>query len=356
MSAEQAVTNTLNAISSADGSLSDVIQAHLDDLTKPQGSLGRLEAIAMVYCRARGTATPTCERKRVVAFAADHGVVAEGVSAFPAEVTPQMVMNMLSGGAAINVLTRHAGAELRVVDIGVNDPLEAADDTLYRRKVRPGTANIAQGPAMTEDEMLQAVSVGIDISCQAATDRVDLLGSGEMGIGNTTASTALFSVLLDLPVEEITGRGTGIDDSALAHKIEIIKRAIDANRAKLDTPLGALAAVGGLEIAGICGLVLGAAANRIPMVVDGFISTAGALCAIKAKPEVADYLFFSHRSNEQGHRRVLDAMNVDPILDLDLRLGEGTGAALAMPIIEAAIKTYNEMATFSGAGVSNRDE
>ena len=178
---------------------------------------------------------------------------------------------------------------------------------------------------------------------------------GDMGIGNTTASTALFSVLLDLPVEDITGRGTGIDDTALAHKIDVIKKSIATNSAHLGRPLGALAAVGGLEIAGICGLVLGAAANRIPLVVDGFISTAGALCAMKAKPEVADYLMFSHRSNEQGHRRVLEAMDVEPILNLDLRLGEGTGAALAMPIIEAAIKTYNEMATFSGAGVSNRE-
>jgi nicotinate-nucleotide--dimethylbenzimidazole phosphoribosyltransferase len=183
---------------------------------------------------------------------------------------------------------------------------------------------------------------------------VDLLASGEMGIGNTTASTALFAVLLDLPVEAITGRGTGIDDRALAHKIDVIKQAIATNRPLLGSPLGALAAVGGLEIAGICGLILGAAAHRIPLVVDGFISTAGALCAIKTNPEVAGYLMFSHRSNEQGHRRVLEAMDVEPILDLDLRLGEGTGAALAIPIIEAAIRVYNEMATFSGAGVSHR--
>jgi nicotinate-nucleotide--dimethylbenzimidazole phosphoribosyltransferase len=355
MNAEQTVTDTLAAITPIDTSVSDAVQAHLDDLTKPQGSLGRLESIAMAYCLARGTAQPVCERKRVVAFAADHGVTAEGVSAFPAEVTPQMVMNMLAGGAAINVLTRHAGTELKVVDIGVNDPLDAAGDQLCRLKVRSGTANMAHGQAMTESEMNQAVCAGIEIANQAAADGVDLLASGEMGIGNTTASTALFSVLLDLPVEDITGRGTGIDDSALAHKVDVIKRAIEVNREHLNSPLGALAAIGGLEIAGICGLVLGAAAKRIPLVVDGFISTAGALCAIKAKPEVSDYLFFSHRSNEQGHRRVLEAMAVEPILDLDLRLGEGTGAALAIPIIEAAIKTYNDMATFSGAGVSNRE-
>jgi nicotinate-nucleotide--dimethylbenzimidazole phosphoribosyltransferase len=356
MNAEQTVTNTLNSITPVNTSVTDAVQAHLDDLTKPQGSLGRLEAIAMAYCRARGTAAPACQRKRVVAFAADHGVTAEGVSAFPAEVTPQMVMNMLAGGAAINVLTRHAGAELRVVDIGVNDPLEAAGDTLCRHKVRSGTANMAQGPAMTTDEMYEAVAVGIDMASQAAADQVDLLASGEMGIGNTTASTALFSVLLELPVEAITGRGTGIDDAALAHKIDVIKQAIETNRPLLHSPLGTLAAIGGLEIAGICGLILGSAAHRIPVVVDGFISTAGALCATTVKPEVADYLMFSHRSNEQGHRRVLEAMGVAPILNLDLRLGEGTGAALAMPIIEAAINTYNEMATFSGAGVSSRDE
>ncbi len=355
MNAKQTATKMLNAILPVDTSLSDVVQAHLDDLTKPQGSLGRLESIAMAYCLARGTAAPTCKRKRVVAFAADHGVTAEGVSAFPSEVTPQMVMNMLAGGAAINVLTQHTDAELKIVDIGVNDTLEAAGDQLCRYKVRFGTANMTQGPAMTEAEMYEAVAVGIEMADAAAGDQVDLLASGEMGIGNTTAATALFSVLLDLPVEEITGRGTGIDDNALAHKIEVIKRAIAVNKAQLDSPLGTLAAVGGLEIGGICGLALGAAAHRIPLVVDGFISTAGALCAIKAKPEAAGYLFFSHRSNEQGHRRVLEAMNVDPILDLDLRLGEGTGAALAMPIIEAAIRTYNEMATFSGAGVSNRE-
>ncbi len=355
MNARHTVTDTLGAITPVDASLSTTIQAHLDDLTKPQGSLGRLESIAMAYCLARGTTHPVCTRKRVIAFAADHGVTAEGVSAFPAEVTPQMVMNMLAGGAAINVLTRHAGTELRVVDIGVNDPLAAAGESLCRHKVCPGTANMAKGPAMTKAEMYQAVAVGIDMASQAAADGVDLLASGEMGIGNTTASTALFSVLLELPVEAITGRGTGIDDGALAHKIDVIKQAIDINKEHLDSPLAALAAVGGLEIAGICGLILGAAAHRIPLVVDGFISTAGALCAIKAKPDVADYLMFSHRSNEQGHRRVLDAMGVDPILDLDLRLGEGTGAALAIPIIEAAIKVYNEMATFSGAGVSNRE-
>ncbi len=356
MTPEHAVNDTLNAIVPVDTSVTDAVQAHLDDLTKPQGSLGHLEAIAMAYCRARGTTAPACHRKRIIAFAADHGVTAEGVSAFPAEVTPQMVMNMLAGGAAINVLARHAGADLRVVDIGVNDPLDSADSTLCRYKVRNGTANIAQGPAMTEEEMYRAVAVGTDMATQAASEGIDLLGSGEMGIGNTTASTALFSVLLDLPVDAITGRGTGINTAAVAHKAEVIQRAIDTNRDRLTSPLSTLAAIGGLEIAGICGLALGAAAQRIPLVVDGFISTAGALCAIKAKPEVAGYLMFSHRSNEQGHRSILEAMNVEPILDLDLRLGEGTGAALAMPIIEAALKVYNEMATFSGAGVSNRDD
>jgi nicotinate-nucleotide--dimethylbenzimidazole phosphoribosyltransferase len=355
MNDQQTVIDTLHAINPVDRSVTAAVQAHLDDLTKPRGSLGRLESIVMACCQARGAVKPTCARKRIVAFAADHGVTAEGVSAFPAAVTAQMVMNMLAGGAAINVLARHAGAELRVVDIGVNDPLAAAGGDLCRHKVRPGTGNIARGPAMSMAEMRQAVAVGIGMAAQAADEGVDLLGTGEMGIGNTTASTALFSVLLQLPVEEITGRGTGIDDAALAHKIAVIQQAIGTNTDRLGHPLATLAALGGLEIAGICGLIFGAAARRIPVVVDGFISTAGALCAIKAEPNVTGYLMFSHRSNEQGHRKVLDAMGMNPILDLDLRLGEGTGAALAMTLVEAAIRTYNEMATFSGAGVSNRE-
>lgn len=351
------MTDTLNrtiaSIRPVDTSLKPDIQAHLDDLTKPPGSLGRLEEIAMQYCLIRKTREPVITGKQIFCFGGDHGVAAEGVSAYPKEVTPQMVMNMAGGGAAINVLARHAGAELTVVDIGVDDDLEGLEG-LCRKKVRAGTDNIAKGPAMTVEEATQAVDVGIELA-EAAADNVSLLGTGDMGIANTTPSTALFASFLGLPPEEISGRGTGIDDEGLQNKIAVINRALEVNRRMCTNPLCTLAALGGLEIAGICGLVLGGAARGIPVVVDGFISTAGALAAIEMNENVRDYLFFSHISQEKGHTVVMQELGARPILELDLRLGEGTGAALAMTIIEAAIRIYNEMATFSSAGVSGRE-
>jgi nicotinate-nucleotide--dimethylbenzimidazole phosphoribosyltransferase len=346
---------TIDAIAPVTNNLDDAIKAHLDDLTKPQGSLGTLESIAAAYCAARGTSTPEIPKKRIVCFGGDHGVVAEGISAFPPEVTPQMVMNMLGGGAAINVLTRHANCDLQVVDIGVNDPLDAAPDTLKRFKVRSGTDNIAVGPAMSEDEARKALEVGITLADESAGDGITLLGTGDMGIGNTTPSTALYCAILGCEAMDITGRGTGLNDEGVNRKAAVINQALDTNKERLTSPLATLAAVGGLEIAGIAGLILGGAAKRIPIVVDGFISTAGAVVAMAMCPAVKDYLFFSHMSREQGHARILDKLKASPILDLGLRLGEGTGGALAMPIIDAAIKIYNEMATFSGAGVSNAD-
>ncbi len=331
------------------------IQEHLDDLTKPPGSLGRLEELAARYCLIRGTTKPGLPRKRIYCFAGDHGVAAEGVSAFPQEVTPQMVLNMLAGGAAINVLARHAGAELQVVDMGVADALTDAPSSLVRRRVGPGTANMAKGPAMTMGQMEAAVMAGVDLACTAADDGVELLGTGEMGIANTTPATALFVAYLGCEAQDMTGRGTGIDDARLLHKTAVIERALAVNRENLGSPEGILAAVGGYEIAGICGLVLGAAKCRIPVVVDGFISTAGALAACRMCPAAADYLFFSHCSHEQGHRKALGEMNARPLLDLNMRLGEGTGAALAMTLIDASIRIYNEMATFSSAGVSGEE-
>lgn len=352
MTSLHTVTETITPI---DRGIEPDIQAHLDDLTKPQGSLGRLEELARRYCLIRGTAKPVMGKKRIYCFAGDHGVAAEGVSAFPAEVTPQMVRNMLAGGAAINVLARHVDAELVVVDMGVNDLLEGAEG-LCRRKVRPGTANIATGPAMSMDEASTAVLSGIELAGNAADDGVTLLGTGEMGIANTTPATALLSAYLDSPVESITGRGTGIDDKTLSHKTQVIQTALDVNRGLLTDPLAILAAVGGFEIAGICGLALGAAQHGLPVVVDGFISTAGAVAACAMNNDVRDYLYFSHMSQEQGHRCILDKLDARPALDLDMRLGEGTGAALAMSIIEAAVKLYNEMATFSSASVSDKDD
>ncbi|NMW18977.1 MAG: nicotinate-nucleotide--dimethylbenzimidazole phosphoribosyltransferase [Chlorobiaceae bacterium] len=345
----------MNRIEPVDRSLSAAAQAHLDDLTKPQGSLGRLEEIALKYVLATGLLTPVLSKKKICCFAADHGVAAEGVSAFPAEVTPQMVYNMLNGGAAINVLTRHAGADLDVVDMGVNHDFPDLPG-LVKRKVKPGSANITIGPAMSEEDALQAVLSGAGLAVEAYKAGYHILGTGEMGIANTTPATALYSVMLDVPVESITGRGTGIDDERLKHKIGIIKKAIEVNASRSTTPFGALAALGGYEIAAIAGFVLGAASCRVPVVVDGFISSSGAVVALKLCPAVEDYLFFSHLSNEQGHRVVMLKLGARPILDLDLRLGEGTGAALSMQLIEGALKIYNEMATFSGAQVSEKSE
>jgi nicotinate-nucleotide--dimethylbenzimidazole phosphoribosyltransferase len=344
----------LASIRPVDMSLVPTVQARLDDLTKPQGSLGRLEEIAMKYSVATGTPEPVLKKKKVFCFASDHGVAAEGVSAFPAEVTPQMVYNMLGGGAAISVLARHAGADLEVVDMGVNH--DFPDHPLLRRgKIRYGTSNLAHGPAMTVEETLQAIMVGADLAIEAKRQGYDLLATGELGIANTTPATALYAALLGLPVESITGRGTGLDDAGVARKAAVIARGLEANRAALTTPLETLAALGGFEIAGICGLILGAASVGLPVVVDGFISSSAAVAAIKLSCKAGDYLFFSHISNEQGHRTVMKSLGALPILDLDLRLGEGTGAALAMQVIEGAVKIYNEMATFSSARVSGKN-
>jgi nicotinate-nucleotide--dimethylbenzimidazole phosphoribosyltransferase len=350
----QTLEQTMKTIQPLDTALTPRVQAHLDDLTKPQGSLGRLEELAMRYCLIQGTPRPRLGAKRICCFAGDHGVAAEGVSAFPKEVTPQMVFNMLAGGAAINVLTRHVNAELVVVDMGVAAPMENAPG-LCQRKIRSGTDNIAVGPAMTVAEAGAALAVGIELAAAAAREGVTMLGTGDMGIANTTPATALLAAYLGCPVEDITGRGTGIDGKTLAHKIEVIQRALAVNRARLSDPLGTLAALGGFEIAGIAGLVLGGAAHRLPVVVDGFISTAGAVAACAICPAAREYVIFSHLSQERGHRVIMEALKARPVLDLDMRLGEGTGGALAMSIIEAAVKIYNEMATFSGAGVSNKE-
>lgn len=345
---------TLLSIAPVDRGLEAPVRAHLDDLTKPPGSLGKLEQIALQYCLVQNTVKPTLGKKRICCFAGDHGVADEGVSAYPREVTPQMVRNMLAGGAAINVLSRHAGADLVVVDVGVADPLDGAAG-LCRRKVRGGTGNIAKGPAMSVTEAVAAIGVGIELAAEAQCNGVTLLGTGEMGIANTTPAAALMSAFLDCPPDVIAGHGTGVDDARFRHKIGVIRRALAANRDCMGTPLQTLAALGGFEIAAICGLILGAAQRRIPVVVDGFISSAGACAAVMLQPPVRDYLFFSHRSAERGHAEFFRRFAADPILSLDMRLGEGTGAALAMPVIEGAVKVYNEMATFSAAGVSGKE-
>jgi nicotinate-nucleotide--dimethylbenzimidazole phosphoribosyltransferase len=323
-------------------------------LTKPTGSLGRLEEIAVRMAGITRNVQPVIKRKAVIVMAADHGVTVEGVSAYPAAVTPQMVLNFVYGGAAINALARQADAEVVVVDVGV--AAELSHPRILARKVAYGTANMLHGPAMTRAQALQALEVGIDVCEALLTQGVDMVVAGEMGIGNTTAASAVVSCLSSVPVRQVTGRGTGLNDMQLAHKIDVIERAILQNSPDTADPLDVLAKVGGLEIAGLVGLVLAAASCRIPVVIDGFISGAAALVAFRMNPLVGDYCFAGHVSVERGHQVILEQMKLVPLLDLQLRLGEGTGAVLALHIIEGALRTHREMVTFAEAGVSNREE
>ena len=330
-------------------------QRRLDNLTKPKGSLGRLEEIACRLAAITGKAYPTFTQKRIITIAADHGVAVEGVSAYPQEVTAQMVKNFLSGGAAINVLGRHVGAEVVVVDLGVAVDLEPHPN-LVSRKIDFGTRNMAHEPAMSREQAIVAIEAGIEIAEEEIESGTNLIGTGEMGIGNTTPSSAITAVFTGASVAQVTGRGTGIDDTTLQRKIDVIQRAIDLHHPDPSDPIDVLAKVGGFEIGGIADVILVSAAHRVPILVDGFISTAGALIAVGLQPDVRGYLISAHRSAEIGHVFALDFLGLEPILDLDLRLGEGTGAALAMPIIEASAKILNEMASFDEAGVSKKKE
>lgn len=332
-----------------------IAQKHLDRLTKPPGSLGRLEELAAWYVHVTGKFPPRSPKKVIVTFAADHGVAEEGVSAYPRAVTAQMVYNFLRGGAAINVLARHVGAEVRVVDIGVDHEFDSMPG-LIRRKIMPGTRNIARGPAMTREQAMAAMQVGIELAQALAREGADIIGTGDMGIANTTPSSAITSVMTGKPVSEVIGRGTGIGDQMLKHKQVVIEQAIRITLPDPKDPLGVLRKVGGLEIAGITGLILGAAVHRIPVVVDGFISTAAALIATGLQPVVKEYLLLAHYSAEPGHRAAVAWLGLQPVFDLGMRLGEGTGAALAIGLVEASLKMINEMATFEEAGVSGTDK
>ena len=325
------------------------IQARIDRQAKPIGSLGRLEEFARRYVAITGR--EEIRGKRVYTFAGDHGVVAEGVSAFPQSVTPQMVYNFVDGGASINALARHAGAEVQVVDMGVAVDFEDLPG-LIRRKVAKGTANFTQGPAMSREQALQSLAAGVEMAARAKADGIDLVGTGDMGIGNTTPSAAIAACFCNLLPVQVTHRGTGIDDQALARKISVVARGLELNRPDPQDPVDVLAKVGGFEIGGIAGLVLGCAAERIPVVIDGFISTAGALIASELHPRVRDYIFAAHQSVEIGHRHMLARIGQQPMLDLDLRLGEGTGGALAMNLIEGSLRVLREVLTFDEAGVS----
>lgn len=333
----------------------DRAEARLDELTKPPRSLGRLEWIAARLCAIQETVTPRVVPRRIVVFAADHGVTEEGVSAYPSAVTAQMVGNFLRGGAAINVLARAAAADVCVVDVGVAGDIDASGQAaaFVSRRVRPGTRNMTKGPAMSEDELASALRVGLDIADGAARDGVAVIACGDMGIGNTTAASAMTEAFLGVAAAQVTGPGTGIDGEMLARKIDVVRRALAANQPGHD-PLAILRTVGGLEIAAIAGAYVGAAAHRMAIVGDGFIATAAALVAASICPPFLDCWFAGHRSSEPGHMLQLGFLRQRPLLDLEMRLGEGTGAALAMSLFGAAAAVMNEMATFDSAGVAGR--
>ena len=354
-----ALQEAIAAVGPLDAPAMAAAQAHMDGLTKPPGSLGRLEELAVQLAGIRGQEALGVRRRTIVVVAADHGIASRGVSAYPPEVTAQMVANYLAGGAAINVLAGLAAADVLIVDAGVGTAIPrptsdgASSTRLLSAPIRAGTADMSVGPAMTPAEAMAAIDLGLAIARDLAIAGTDVIGLGEMGIGNTTAASAIVAVLLGVPVAAVTGRGTGIDDDALESKVALIERAIAVNRPGPD-PLGVLAALGGLEIATLAGLILGGAAAQIPVILDGFITGAAALVATCLCPALPPRLIASHRSVEPGHAAILERLGLRPLLELDLRLGEGTGAALGLGLLDAACAVRDGMATFASAGVSGR--
>lgn len=345
-----AIQEVISRITPADEQSILKAEHRLNILTKPPGSLGQLETLAVKLAGISGTEQPSFTNRTVVVMAADHGVCCEGVSAFPQEVTVQMAHNFLAGGAAVNVLARQGGAEVQFVDIGINGDIVHTD--LIERKVRRGTDNMAVGPAMSREEAIEALLVGIKVAEEAIKKGTEIFITGEMGIGNTTASAAVLCALRGMAPEVAVGRGTGIDDERLLHKISVVERAIKVNQPNSTDPIDVLSKVGGLEIAGLAGLILGAAANRTPVVLDGFISGAAALIAKALAPETMAYMIASHVSGERGHKLMLEQLGLEPLLNLGLRLGEGTGGVLCLHLIEAICRILSEMATFESAGIS----
>lgn len=345
---------TFKRIKPLDTEAMDKARARSDQLAIPRNSLGRLQTIAQQIAGITGRINPPYEKKVITTMAGDHGVVEEGVSAFPQEVTPQMVYNFVRGGAGINVLAGHVGAKVVVVDMGVASDLTDLVETsrIISKKVDYGTRNFTKGPAMTYDQAVQSIEAGLKVVNDLAKSGLHLLGVGDMGIGNTTPSSAIAAALTGRKVEEVTGRGTGVDDETLKRKIEVIKRGLAVNQPDPKDPIDVLAKVGGFEIGGLAGAIIGAAALRIPVVIDGLIAGAGALIATELSSTVREYIFAGHNSMEQGHKIMLEQMGLRPLLDLDLRLGEGTGAALGMSLLEASIKILNQMLTFEEAAVT----
>lgn len=327
----------------------------LRNQAKPPKSLGIMEDTAARLAAIKGTIDVRLNNKHIVTCAGDHGVVEEGVSLFPAEVTPQMVLNFAGGGASVNVIANHAGARVKAADIGVNYDFDPALP-IFHKKVRHGTANFTKEPAMTREEAVQSIEAGIEIVGELdAETPVDLLGTGDMGIGNTTPSSAIIAAFSGLPVEKLTGRGTGIDDAALENKIAVIKKGLALHQPDPKDPLDILSKVGGLEIGALAGLVLGAAARGIPVICDGLISTAGALIACELAPAARNYLFVSHKSVEIGHKYMHDRLGLEPLIDLKFRLGEGTGAAVCMELLDLATRILADIKTFEEVGVTNID-
>lgn len=324
-------------------------------LTKPPGSLGRLEKIANQIAAIQGTLAPSVDHARIILFAADHGVCAEGVNPYPQAVTAQMVANFLRGGAAINALARVAGAELEIVDAGVAHDLPLSAGLICRAIAR-GTRNFCQEPAMTREQAIGALSIGVEMAERASAAGCTLLGIGEMGIGNTTVASALAAALTGLEPLAMIGRGTGADEGCMARKLSAVERALAMHASSIAEPLDLLACLGGFEIGAMCGLCLGAAANRCVVLVDGFIATSAAALAVRFREGVRDFLIPAHRSTEPGHQPLLKLLGQHPLLDLEMRLGEGTGAALAIPVLRAAVEAFTRMATFESAGVSEAAE
>lgn len=324
-----------------------------DNLTKPQGSLGQLESLSIQVAGIKGNPMPRIVHKVIFTLAGDHGITHEGVSAYPSEVTSQMVYNFLRGGAGINVLARHVGARVVVADLGVASVLERHPD-LKDKKVAMGTQNMAKGPAMSREEAIHSIEAGIELTEEELPRGIDIVGTGDMGIGNTTPSSAITAILTGADVMAVTGKGTGLGDEGLKRKVNIIQKALDVNRPDPKDPIDVLSKVGGFEIGGIVGVILAGAKNRIPVVIDGFISGAAALIATSFSPQVKPYLIASHQSAEKGHKVLLEYLGLKPLLNLDLCLGEGTGAALGIFLVEASVKILNEMSTFAEAGVSEK--
>lgn len=347
------IREIIEKIEPVDKEMMEEAQRRLDSLTKPRASLGRLEELSRIVVGIRREKNPVLNKKVIFTLAGDHGVAKEGVSAYPQEVTRQMVYNFLEGGAGINVLARHVGARVVVIDIGVASDLKPHPNLIIK-KINYGTKNIAKEPAMSREEAIKSINEGIEIFETELEKGIDIAGTGDMGIGNTTPSSAIIAAITGASVEQVTGRGTGISDSELIHKIEVIRKALETNNPDPKDPIDVLSKVGGFEIGGLTGIILAASSHRVPVIIDGFISGAAALLASEMEPKVKSYLIASHCSAESGHSFLLNFLGLRPLLDLNLRLGEGTGAALGMSIVDASTKILTQMATFEKAGVSEK--